>query len=134
MVDLAVQLSTAAEAQGHRADIAILKTARAMAALLEKSEIEKGHLAEAARMVLPHRMAHAAMSTVASRQQKIEEIVAETLKGKAPDDDSASDADGEIDDWDEISTQVPGSWAASNTDMVFSFLEEKKKRFLTPTP
>lgn len=134
VVELAVRLSTAAEAQGHRADIAILKSARALAAILEKSAIEKSHLAEAARLVLPHRMAHAAMSTAASRLQKIEDILAETLEGKAPDSDSPSDADADVDDWEDISTQVPGSWAASNMDMVFSFLEEKKKRFLTPTP
>ncbi len=134
VVDLAVRLSTAAEAQGHRAEIAILKTARALAAILEKSVIEKSHLAEAARLVLPHRMAHAAMSTAASRLQKIEDILAETLEGKAPDSDKTSETEDDVDDWDDISTQVPGSWAASNMDMVFSFLEEKKKRFLTPTP
>ncbi len=133
-VDLAVRLSTAAEAQGHRADIAILKTARALAAILEKSVIEKSHLAEAARLVLPHRMAHAAMSTAASRLQKIEDILAETLDGKTPERDNTSNAEADVDDWDDISTQVPGSWAASNMDMVFSFIEEKKKRFLTPTP
>jgi Mg-chelatase subunit ChlI len=129
MVDMAVRLSTAAQAQGHRADIGILKTARALAAILEKSEIETLHLAEAARLVLPHRLGHAMMSSAASRQQKIEEILAETLDGKTLDRGETRGADTAPDDWDDISTQVPGSWAASNVDLVFSFLEEKKNGF-----
>jgi hypothetical protein len=35
----------------------------------------------------------------------------------------------ESDSWDDISTQVPGHVAASNTDMIFSYLEEKKTLF-----
>ena len=37
----------------------------------------------------------------------------------------------DADSWDDISTQVPGHVAASNTDMIFSFIEERKKLFLT---
>ncbi len=133
MIDLAVRLSTAVEAQGHRAEIAIIKTAKAMAAFLEQPGVEKNHIAEAARLVLPHRIAQAALATPEILEQKLEEALRKEIDGQfivarksAP--DAASD------DWenDDISTEVPGSWAASNTDMIFSFLEDKKKLFLTP--
>jgi Mg-chelatase subunit ChlI len=142
MIDLAVRLSAAVEAQGHRAEIAILKTAKAMAALLEKSDVEKVHIAEAARLVLPHRITNMALSTPGKRRQKVEEVLKAALDSPSTADQSSdqlsaqasaqASAQGADEDWDDISTQVPGSCAASNTDMLFSFLEEKKKRFLTP--
>lgn len=135
MIDLAVRLSTAVEAQGHRAEIAILKTASAIAALVESPLIKKAHMAEAARMVLPHRMTHEALATSESRRRKIEDVLVQELEEDTSSESAAEgqeEADALDEDWDEISTQVPGSWAASNMDMIFSFLEEKKKLFLTP--
>jgi hypothetical protein len=39
--------------------------------------------------------------------------------------------DDDMDFLDDIVTEVPGAAAATNSDMLFSFME-KKKRFLTP--
>jgi len=133
MIDLAVRLATAVEAQGHRAEIAIIKAAKAMAAILEQAGIEKAHIAEAARLVLPHRITQVALATPEILEQALEEALRKEMDGqptpaRQPADDAAADA------WEDedVSTEVPGSWAASNTDMIFAFLEDKKKLFLTP--
>lgn len=131
MVELAVILSTEVAAQGHRSDIAIIKTARALAALLEDSEIRQKHVLEAARFVLPHRITNIPLATGKIIEEKLEEILARVLDG---DEVEKADPrlDEEYDPWDEISEQVPGANAASNVDMLFTFLEEKKKLFSMP--
>ena len=130
MIALAVRLSTEVEVQGHRSDIVILKTAKALAAILEKREVEKEHIAEAARFALPHRITNAGIATPGILQEKLEEALSKVIYDEpVPGGLKADEVDS--DSWDDISTQVPGHVAASNTDMIFSFLEEKKKLFLT---
>ena len=136
MIAMAVRLSQAVEAQGHRSEIAMLKTAAAIAALIEKPAVEKAHIAEAARLVLPHRITNVALATSESRRKKIEEALAgEIDKASAPESCSAEqggEQESEVEEWDDVNTQVPGSWAANNMDMIFSYLEEKKKLYSTP--
>ncbi len=131
MVELAVILSTEVEAQGHRADIAIIKTARALSALLEDDEIRQEHVLEAARFVLPHRITNIPLATDKLIEEKLEEILARALK-KDKVEKTSPELEEEGDPWDEMSEQVPGANAASNVDMLFSFLEEKKKLFSMP--
>ncbi|HKL27396.1 MAG TPA: ATP-binding protein [Desulfuromonadales bacterium] len=57
LLTLAVELAVAAGVQGHRADLALIRTARALAALLDRGAIAEDDLAEAATLVLPHRLA-----------------------------------------------------------------------------
>jgi Mg-chelatase subunit ChlI len=140
MVRLAVDLSTQAKAQGHRSEIVMIKAATALAAMLESTVVNSSHLAEAARLVLPHRMTTVALATPESLHDTLEKLLADVLQGASasgsqgdPDTDAAEPSDpSAFEDWDDISTEVPGSWAASNTDMIFSFLEQKKKLFLKP--
>lgn len=127
MVGLAVFLSTEVEAQGHRSDIAIIKTARALAAFLEE-EIRQEHVLEAARFVLPHRITNIPLATAGLIEEKLEEILARVLD-KEEAEKIFLDKDEQGEPWDEISEQVPGATAASNVDMLFSFIEEKKKLF-----
>ena len=131
MVELAVILSTEVEAQGHRSDIAIIKTARALAALLEDDEISQKHVLEAARFVLPHRITNIPLATGKIIEEKLEEILARALN-RDEIEKTVPRLEEEYDPWDEISEQVPGANAASNVDMMFTFLEEKKKLFLMP--
>ena len=63
MLDLAVRLAIEVEVHGHRADIAIIKSARALAALMEKPAVTVTEIVEAARLVLPHRMARTPLDT-----------------------------------------------------------------------
>ena len=127
MIQLAVELATGVNVQGHRADIAIIKTARAFAAFTEEAEIRPVHIAEAARFVLLHRITGIPLATPDLLEEKLEEVLAGALdREKIP--KTADRDEQEFDPWDEISEQVPGATAASNVDMIFSFLEEKKKR------
>ena len=133
MLDLSVSLSMAAQTQGHRSDIAIIKTACALAALLEQSVVQTAHIGEAARLVLPHRMAQTGIKSAEDLGRHLDDMIGSILRGETgPVSLKAKDAVEVEDQWDQTSTQVPGAWAASNVDMVFSFLEEKKKLFLTP--
>ncbi|SFM75610.1 magnesium chelatase subunit D family protein [Thermodesulforhabdus norvegica] len=56
MYELAARLAMAMETDGHRAEITIVKAARAHAALKEKSEVGKEDIHMAARLSLPHRV------------------------------------------------------------------------------
>jgi Mg-chelatase subunit ChlI len=138
MIGLAVHLSLRVKAQGHRSDIVMIKTATALAAMLESPVVQKAHMAEAARLVLPHRITTVALATPESLQETLEQLLADAMHDASPEQDDAGaethetpDPSG-FEDWDGVSTEVPGSWAASNTDMIFSFLERKKKRFSKP--
>ncbi len=138
IVRLAVDLSMSAKVQGHRSDIVMIKTATALAAMLESPVVRTSHLAEAARLVLPHRMTTVALATPESLQESLEQLLADAMQKATaaqpdPDAETAEATEpSEFEDWDDISTEVPGSWAASNTDMIFSYLERKKKLFSKP--
>ena len=56
LIDPAVALATAAQVQGHRAELALVRTARALAALCDRAVATPADLVEAARLVLPHRL------------------------------------------------------------------------------
>ena len=131
MIGLAVNLSAEVGAQGHRADIAIVKTARALAALLEDEVVRPNHIFEAARYVLPHRISNVLLATAENIEKKLEDTLAKYDNSGTAEEKSDNNENGE-EDWDDFSEQVPGSTAASNVDMLFSFLEEKKKLSLMP--
>jgi Mg-chelatase subunit ChlI len=127
MLNLAVRLAIEVEAHGHRAEILILKAARALAALLEKTEIEECHVLEAASYVLPHRVRRTPLSTPEVIGARVEEAIARAT-GRAPitapaGDTSAGEEEGE-------SIQVPGAAAAGS--ILFAF-EKKKSASSTPT-
>jgi len=130
MLGRAVALAQEVKAQGHRADIGIIKTARALAAFLEQDEVRLDHVREAARFVLPHRITTVALATA----ELIEEKLEEALRRVADDRESAEEvppSTGRIEEWEDLPMQVPGSMAASNVGMLFTFLAEKKKSFST---
>ncbi len=124
MVDLALRITTEVEAHGHRADIAIIKTASALAALLDRAEVEANDIAEAAQFVLPHRMKALPLDTPESLADKLRQAVSRALGGKPkpPQPVSATDFDDEEDM--ASSMLVPGATAAGYA----LFARHKKKR------
>ncbi len=56
ILELAVTISTSVESPGHRADVALLKAACALAALEGLTEVGPPEIQSAASLVLPHRM------------------------------------------------------------------------------
>jgi Mg-chelatase subunit ChlI len=132
MVEMAVALSTEVRAQGHRAEIAIIKAARALAAFLERAVVGPEHVIEAARFVLPHRITTLSFATGEQVEEKLEEIFKKVLGQEQAVVETAA-GEGVADDWDDIAEQVPGATAASNVGLLFTFLAEKKKSFLSRT-
>ena len=128
MVEMAVALSTEVRAQGHRAEIAIIKAARALAAFLERAVVGPEHVIEAARFVLPHRITTLSFATGEQVEEKLEEIFKKVLGQEQAVVETAA-GEGVADDWDDIAEQVPGATAASNVGLLFTFLAEKKSRF-----
>ncbi|NNK58205.1 MAG: AAA domain-containing protein [Desulfofustis sp.] len=126
MVEMAVALASEVRAQGHRAEIGIIKAARALAAFLERSEVGPEHVVEAARFVLPHRITTLSFATSEQIDEQLDEVFKKVLD-RQQGQETMSEAEGIPDGWADIDEQVPGSTAASNVGMLFSFLAEKKK-------
>ncbi|GAB4221768.1 MAG: hypothetical protein Kow009_12980 [Spirochaetales bacterium] len=128
-----VRLAGHAGAAGHRAEIILFKTARALAAFTEAERIRWEHVREAARLVLPHRIEMGPFQD----ERKVMERIDALAEGREPPSGSPS---GDVPLEEEAvyqeeygvdptvleEMQVPGSTAAGS--IVFEFL--KKKRFL----
>jgi Mg-chelatase subunit ChlI len=127
MLDLVVRLAIEVGAQGHRADLAIIKGARALAALLEKPAVTAAEIAEAARLALPHRMARSPLDSDASLDDRLDGVIGRVLDGgeseAAPE---MVDKDIEILDEMTSSMEVPGATAAGS--ILFAFLKKKVRK------
>jgi Mg-chelatase subunit ChlI len=120
LIDRAVALAAAAQTQGHRAELALVRTARALAALCDRSTVTSADLAEAARLVLPHRL-DGGGATAERSAARLEELLAATppptlvpLANSASDDETAPLLDN---------MDFPGSAAAGS--MLFTYLKKK---------
>jgi Mg-chelatase subunit ChlI len=140
----AVQLAVAVGSEGHRADIVLVKTARALAAFTECDEVDPSHLREAATYVFPHRMARDVIDTPETAREKLQKILAEAAPSPNAEShrqdihhrhsSSTPDSDGSLSDegaqWDPLEAgeqiQVPGAAAAGS--LVFDYLKKKLPR------
>lgn len=121
----AVTLAAAAKTQGHRAELALIRAARALAALLERASITQSDLTAVARFALAHRIPGFATLD----QPEIDSIFADLLanqdaqlpgvSGIAAGGDHPLDMEG-MDNID-----FPGSAAAGS--MLFTYLKKKLK-------
>jgi len=132
MVTMAVALSAEARAQGHRAEIGIIKTARALAAFLEAGRVGPEHIIEAARFVLPHRITTLSFATGDQLDEALEDIFKKVLDDEQVPEQGTADTG--IDEWEDLDKTVPGANAASHVGMIFTFMAEKKKRSMSRTP
>lgn len=124
-IDRAVRIAMDLDVQGHRADIAVLKTARALAAMLDKTAVGKEEVWEAAKLVMPHRMKSTPLDTAESLQERL--LRALTQSG---DDNPSEEMDGAAEphaiDWDEEEMMlIPGAAAAGS--IVFDHLKKKQQ-------
>jgi Mg-chelatase subunit ChlI len=78
-------LTTSLHVDGHRADLVILKAARAQAALDGRSQLTDADIARAAELALPHRMQHSpnqqAEPSLYSLEDQIEQLHSEMDSG-----------------------------------------------------
>lgn len=130
----AARLSINAGAEGHRADIIMVRTAKALAALLEKHTAGFGEIAEAARYVLPHRMKDAEYLDENEIREKIDSFISDSFGKQTSkaggesteeysDGEHTSDTSAEIEETEDLMA-VPG--AAAQGSVLFEFLKKKQ--------
>ena len=117
-----VRLCSAAKVQGHRAEIAMIKAARAIAALLDKPLVSAAEVQQAATFVLPHRMTGNLLLAPETIDQRIRELIAGGFQVDRTADENPAEDDGDMAE----SMQVPGSMAAGSI-----LLELEKKGLKT---
>jgi magnesium chelatase subunit D len=118
-----VSLTQELEIQGHRADITIFKAARAHAALMEKGEIGRPDIFEAAQLALPHRMKSSPLDRPEALREKIQEALHKVLGLESViKQNHRESAEINLEDMAER-MQVPGDAAAGS--LLFSFLGKK---------
>lgn len=128
IVSMAVRLAAESGARGHRAEITILKAARAVAALLGRPEIDRDALADAARLALPHRMPSGPLDTPERLDQRLGELIAGVVLGRAAAPEGGGEGEGGQGRDDAaleeslLSMQIPGAAAAGS----ILFTAEKK--------
>ncbi len=107
--------------QGHRADVTILKAARAHAALMEKSRIDAPDISESAQLAIRHRMKSFSLEAPETLRGKIADAC-ESAFGSGAKSDPGRRREISLEEMAE-SMQVPGSMAAGS--VLFSFLGKK---------
>jgi len=122
ILDHAVTLAAAAKVQGHRADLALIRTARALAALLEQNTVRLNDLAEAAQFTLPHRLGKSLAETPEASAKAIQTLLAENLAISRV-SDKATPLDDELLYLDD-SLGFPGAAAAGSS--LFAHLKKKR--------
>jgi magnesium chelatase subunit D len=118
-----INLTRELKLQGHRADIAIFKAARAHAALMEKKEMDLSDVLVAAPLAIRHRTKSPPLDRPEILEEKIRTLTNRAL-GQEPDAKKGGREQEEISLEDMAERlQVPGSAAAGS--VLFSFLGAK---------
>ncbi len=130
ILDGIVRIAEEAGAVGHRAEIILLKAARALAAFTAAPEIQWDHLREVARIVLPHRIALGPFQDPDKVMERINTLTGGENPGTGPnegerDQEEAGMYEEEygVDPTVLEEIQVPGSAAAGS--ILFEFLKKK---------
>lgn len=96
VLETAAKLSVAMEADGHRADIVMMKSARANAALEGRGRVTFEDLQLAARLVLPHRLKRSPLRKTELNEDKLREIL-----------DQHAVLDQPVEDWSPVHQNKP---------------------------
>lgn len=119
-IQLAVTLALELGVHGHRADIALLKAARALAALLDKKRVEAEDVRQVAWFVLPHRLPGGLLMDAGQVKTTLNLVLKnrKTEPGDMP-------KNAQLDDFDDQfgSFEFPGSAAAGS--MLFETFKKK---------
>lgn len=75
MLEMAVAISIELDVDGHRADIAMIKTAMTIAAFKGQPEVSSAEMLEAAQLVLPHRLRRTPFEEGTFNLEKIEALI-----------------------------------------------------------
>ncbi len=91
MFELAAQLAIAMETDGHRAEITIIKAARAYAALKGKSSVDRSDILVAAKLSLAHRVKKSPLEKAELDEARLEKVVSDfSEKGEGAQEEKKS--------------------------------------------
>lgn len=127
-IDRAVELAAAARTQGHRAELVLVRTARALAALCERPAVGEAELREAALLVLPHRLDGGGLSDPERNAGRLAEILAEASSLSLAPSPAAADEDLPLLIDEDLT--IPGAAAAGA--MFFTYLKKKVPSVFSP--
>ncbi len=116
----AAHIATSLGAQGHRADISMIRAARALAALLEERAVNKRHLAETAAYALLHRVEGSAYDFDANAE-KIASTLPQLLDGAETRNLETNKPEAEEPATEAM--QIPG--AAASGSILLDFIKKK---------
>src|SRR5690606_24243423 len=92
-------LTASLNVDGHRADMVILKAARAEAAFEGRTKINDHDIALAAELALPHRIKRTpfqqAEMTTEQLQERIEQLAGQSMPGEEEEDSESQQQEGE---------------------------------------
>ena len=91
MLRLSAEICIAYGTDGHRADIGMVKTAKAVAALEGRSKVVKEDIRRAAEYVLPHRMRKTPLDSGKMNPQIMDQILAKNSSQKEPETSKEGD-------------------------------------------
>lgn len=91
LLRLSAEICIAYGTDGHRADIGMVKAARAIAAMEGRTKAEREDLARAARYVLPHRMRKNPLNQGEMKEEPLEQILAKKSGKKEPETSKEGD-------------------------------------------
>lgn len=120
IIHKAAELAAKAKAQGHRAELTLVRAARALAALMERTSASEHELAEVAGFALAHRIPGQTVLAQAELDRKISQLL-ESKELTAADTDKRSSEVEQAVMLDDIN--FPGSAAAGS--MLFTYLKKK---------
>jgi len=81
ILEMAARTSIEMEVDGHRADIAMIKTAMTIAAFNGRNKVLNSDLLEAAELVLPHRMRRTPFEEGIFNMSRVENVIGQTHQG-----------------------------------------------------
>ena len=121
-IDRAVAIATAAKVQGHRAELALVRSARALVALLDRDSVTIPDLHEVAGFALAHRIPGPTVLSQEDVYAQLAEQETGPMRGAASDQEP-----GQGDDQIYLMENVdfPGSAAAGSS--LFTYLKKKLK-------
>jgi Mg-chelatase subunit ChlI len=131
VIDRAVALATAAQVQGHRAELALVRTARALAALCDRTATTGADLFEAARLVLPHRL-DGGVTSPERGVTRLAEVLASVTDAARPGPPRIAVGSDEEPALLLENMDFPGSAAAGS--MLFTYLKKKVPTVFSPPP
>ncbi len=131
LIELTVGLTRRLKLQGHRADLTIIKAARAHAALMDKKVAGAEDVLLAARLSVPHRLKSSPLESTANLRQKIDDAL-EDVMGNSYDPEKKDELPDDEESLEEMAErmQVPSATAAGS--ILFSHPDEERTTVFAP--